>query len=207
LPPCPVEEEPEEIREVLERERERVEVALAAGGETDLGDLAPAVPTLRRWNALRKLVPLGDLLADELARKEYRKVVVFAAHRQLVEGLAERLAEFRPAVIHGGVPSGKRGEIVERFQADSTCRVFLGNLHAAGTGLTLCGRSGCHHVVLAEQDWTPAVNEQALARVVRIGQDRGVFVRVVELEDSLDQRISAVLVRKLREISGMWGGD
>lgn len=199
-------EEPPEIAEALAADRARVALALsrAGPGEVDLEGLAPAVPTLRRWNALRKIDPVARMLADELARGEYRKIVVFAAHRQMVDGLAHALHAYHPAVIHGGIPAEKRGAVVERFQSDPNCRVFIGNLVAAGVGITLCGRSGCHHVVLAEQDWTPAVNEQALARIIRIGQDRGVLVRVVELSDSLDQRISAILTRKLRDISTAW---
>jgi SWI/SNF-related matrix-associated actin-dependent regulator 1 of chromatin subfamily A len=201
LPPGRAEEEPEEIREALSRDRARVEAALEAGGEVDLEALAPSVPTLRRWNALRKIRPVGDLIEDELSRNEYQKVVVFGAHRGLIEGLEARFSRFKPAVIHGGIPSEARGGIVERFQKDPRSRVFVGNILAAGVGITL---TAAHHVVLAEQDWVPASNDQALSRVVRIGQTRGVLVRIVELADSLDQRISAVLLKKLRQISAVW---
>jgi SWI/SNF-related matrix-associated actin-dependent regulator 1 of chromatin subfamily A len=201
LPPGNPTDEPEEIREVLERERARVAEALEAGGEVDLDGLAPSVPTIRRWNALRKLKPVGDLLDDELARREYGKVVVFGCHRALVDGLASRLVRYNPAVICGSTPTAKRGEEVERFQRDPACRVFVGNILAAGIGITLVA---AHHVVLAEQDWVPANNDQALSRVVRIGQSRGVLVRIIELDDSLDQKISAILTRKLRQISEVW---
>ena len=201
LAPGRAEAEPEEIREILARERERVADALEAGGEVDLEALAPSVPTLRRWNALRKIRPVGDLIEDELSRNEYQKIVVFACHRGLVDGLAERLSSFHPAVIHGGIPSADRGGIVDRFQSDPTCRIFVGNIIAAGVGITL---TAAHHIILAEQDWVPANNDQALSRVVRIGQTRGVLVRIVELPDSLDQRISEILRRKLREISEVW---
>lgn len=90
---------------------------------------------------------------------------------------------------------------MDRFQSDPTCRIFVGNIIAAGVGITL---TAAHHIILAEQDWVPANNDQALSRVVRIGQTRGVLVRIVELPDSLDQRISEILRRKLREISEVW---
>src|SRR3979409_1368673 len=68
--------------------------------------------------------------------------------------------------FHGGVPSDKRPALVERFRDDPTCRVFL-STDAGSTGLNLQ-----HASTLVNMDlpWNPAVLEQRIARIHRMGQ-------------------------------------
>jgi len=75
--------------------------------------------------------------------------------------------------LHGGVPSTKRGELLDRFRDDPDCRVFLSTDDAGGVGLNLQKAS---LVINLDLPWNPAVLEQRIARVYRLGQDRPVQV-------------------------------
>ena len=74
--------------------------------------------------------------------------------------------------FHGGVPSEKRPALVERFRDDPACRVFL-STDAGGVGLNL---QHAATVVNMDLPWNPAVLEQRIGRVHRMGQARPVRV-------------------------------
>lgn len=96
-----------------------------------------------------------------------RKLVMFAVHRAIVHDLAEAFPG--SAVVTGSVKvkGGARQAEVDRFQLDPKCRLFLGNLRAAGEGITLTASST---VAFTELGWVPAEHDQARDRVLRIGQ-------------------------------------
>jgi len=95
--------------------------------------------------------------------------------------------------ISGDTPTEKRQDIVKSFQTDPAIRFFVGNIKAAGVGLTLTASS---HVVFAELDWTPSAVTQAEDRAHRIGQKENVLVQHIVLDGSLDARMAKILVAK-----------
>lgn len=163
-----------------------------------LAAIAPSVSTLRKYTGLQKLDPVAKLIASELTNKQYQKIVVFAIHRDVVEGLRQRLTAFRAVSLYGGTNPGKREHNIRKFSTDPKCRVFIGNIQSAGTGITL---TAAHQVLFIEQDWVPGNNAQAAMRCHRIGQEMPVTVRFVGLKDSLDSRISKILKRKTRDLT------
>ena len=116
------------------------------------------------------------------------KVVVFAHHRSVINMLASELPG--ALVITGSTPNRYRQEIVEEFQSDPNAKVFIGNIRAAGVGITL---TAAHHVVFVELDYTPGNMEQAEDRVVRIGQKNSVLIQWLVFDGSLDARIAKIL--------------
>ena len=86
-----------------------------------------------------------------------------------------------------------RGAVVEKFQAESGPPVMLISLHAGGAGLTL---HAADNVFLCDPWWNPAVEEQAAARVHRIGQERPVFVYRLVALGTLEERILALQEKK-----------
>lgn len=79
---------------------------------------------------------------------------------------------WRYAHLHGGVLSHKRGDLLQVVREDQACRVFL-STDAGGTGLNLQQAST---VINLDMPWNPAVLEQRISRVYRLGQERAVRV-------------------------------
>lgn len=122
------------------------------------------------------------------------KIVVFAHHKAVVAVLMRELAEFGPVQLTGETPMDVRQRNVDRFQTDPCCRVFVGNMQAAGVGITLTAAST---VAFAELDWTPANVLQSEDRCHRIGQHDSVNVYHLVFDGSLDQRMAELLVQKM----------
>lgn len=184
-------------------EKDAVELILQSAVTQDepavpLEKIAPHMASIRRLTALAKAKPIADQLSAELKDKAYDKVVVFAYHRAALETLKEELTAFNPAYVVGGMFAGDRQEEIDRFQTDPECRVFIGQITACSTAITL---TAANQVVFAEMDWVPAVNAQASKRCHRIGQSKPVVVRTFALANSVDEIVARTLGKKARMIS------
>lgn len=116
------------------------------------------------------------------------KVCVFCHTVYLAKYIEEELKDFGAVRITGETPAKKRDEIVERFQTDPECRVFVGNIQAAGVAITLTAAST---LLFAEASWVPGDNDQVIGRLRRHGQTEQVHVKFVVLRGSLDEKILA----------------
>ena len=160
--------------------------------DADLAEAAVHVAKLRRLTGLAKVASVVELLQDELAGG-LNKIVVFAHHREVIQKLADGLSSFGVVVLQGSTPPTQRQAAIDGFQNDPAIRVFVGQLTAAGTAITLTAAS---NVLFAESSWTPSDNAQAAMRVHRIGQRSGVLVRFATLSGSLDEAITETVRRK-----------
>jgi len=135
-----------------------------------------------------------DSLIDELCLQGGLKVVVFSQWAVMTAMVEQRLkaAGVGSVRLHGGVPSDKRGALIDRFRDDPATQVFL-STDAGGTGLNLQNAS-----VLINLDipWNPAVLDQRIARVHRLGQSRKVQVVLLVAEDSYEQRVLELVGNK-----------
>jgi SWI/SNF-related matrix-associated actin-dependent regulator 1 of chromatin subfamily A len=120
------------------------------------------------------------------------KVVVFAHHKDVVNGLMDEFGD-RAVKLTGETPMAQRQEAVDRFQSDPTIQVFVGNIQAAGVGITLTAAS---HVVFAELDWVPGNITQAEDRCHRIGQTNSVLVQHLVFDESIDANMAHALTIK-----------
>jgi SWI/SNF-related matrix-associated actin-dependent regulator 1 of chromatin subfamily A len=98
---------------------------------------------------------------------------VFAYHHDVIMALVGALADRGVAWFTGGSSLKDRDRAANRFQHDSDCRFFIGNIEAAGQGISL---TAARHVVFAEPDWRGTYLEQAEDRAHRIGQAHPVLV-------------------------------
>ena len=146
---------------------------------------------LRHDLGVAKVEKALDHIKDMLDSVE--KVIVFAHHHDVIDGLQAGLAEYGIVTVTGQTPGADRQAAVDRFQADPTCRVFLGNIKAAGVGLTLTAAST---VVFVESDWTPGWMQQAEDRAHRIGQTESVLVQYLVFDGSMDAVLAQTLVSK-----------
>lgn len=166
--------------------------------------IAPSVSTLRRLHGMQKVHGCADLIGGELQSQQYKKIVVFCVHKEVAKQLSQKLSAFFPVVVNGDTPAAKRQEHIDRFQEDPRCQVFIANIHAAGTAITL---TASDQVFFVEQDWVPANNAQAAKRCHRIGQKNPVTVRCASISGSIDEKITAVLRRKTSDITRIFGSS
>lgn len=169
-----------------------------------LKGVAKSVSTLRRYIGIQKVEKIAELVSEELRSKQYSKIVIFAIHQAVIEGLRVRLQEFHPITLYGGSPFDKAHRNIDKFQRDPKFQVFIANITACGVAINL---TGSHNVLMAEQEWTPAANAQAIARCHRYGQKKPVNVRFVGLANSLDERVAELLAKKTKELTEIFETD
>ncbi len=181
-----------------------LEYAVAVSGleEPAVAIMFEELAQVRRELGLAKLSAVVPWVKEFL--EGGNKLILFAYHSDVVKALAEQLADYNPAVIWGGVPPAKRQAQVDKFQENDTCRLFIGNIHAAGVGLTLTKAAD---VAFAEADWVPAMIEQCEDRACRIGQLAArIMVYFLVANGSLDARIAQASLEKEDNIKATIGG-
>ena len=133
-------------------------------------------------------------LFDDLFAEPDAKAVVFSQWTRTHDIVIRRLEARGLGYVsfHGGVPSEKRPALVERFRDDPDCRVFL-STDAGSTGLNLQ-----HASTLVNMDlpWNPAVLEQRIARIHRMGQTRPVQVINFVSKGTIEEGMLSVLAFK-----------
>ena len=144
-------------------------------------------------NRSGKLARLAEMLEEVLAVGD--RALVFTQFAVMGGMLQRHLQErFGQEVLflHGGVPKGRRDEMVERFQAGGP-QIFVLSLKAGGTGLNL---TAANHVFHFDRWWNPAVESQATDRAFRIGQRRNVQVHKLVCVGTLEERIDQMIEDK-----------
>jgi superfamily II DNA or RNA helicase len=141
---------------------------------------------------------------EELFENGESKAVIFSQwlrmHEVLMPALRGRGWEF--VLFHGGVPGPKRKDLVDRFRDDSRCRLFL-STDAGGVGLNLQFASV---VVNMDLPWNPAVLEQRIGRVHRLGQKRPVQVVNFVAKGTIEEGMLSVLQFKKSLFAGVLDG-
>ncbi len=146
-------------------------------------------------------------LLEELFERPEAKAVIFSSWIGTHELIIRRLKRRRwgHVLFHGGVPSAQRGALVDRFREDPGCRVFL-STDAGGVGLNL--QHAASTIINMDLPWNPAVLEQRIGRVHRLGQAHGVNVVNFVAEGTIEQRMLSLLAFKKSLFAGVLdGGD
>lgn len=161
-----------------------IKLAQATTGiATMMGD-----PALQRGSA--KLDALRELLEE----REGSPVVVFAHFRATALAcvrIGEELGR-RVGLIMGGIDQDRRDAAVRDFQSGDL-DLLVATIGSGSEGITL---HKADTAIFVERSWVPSRNEQCRRRLHRIGQTRPVSVIHLVTEDSLDQRITALLRAK-----------
>jgi SWI/SNF-related matrix-associated actin-dependent regulator 1 of chromatin subfamily A len=147
--------------------------------------------TVRKETALAKLPLVLQHVRDAL--ESVPKLIVMAHHKAVVSELLAGLKDFQSVALVGDTAQEQRQAVVDGFQNDPACRVFIGSIEAAGVGITLTAAA---LVCFAEITWTPAKLSQAEDRAHRLGQASNVLVQHLVLEGSLDSTMVKRLIAK-----------
>jgi SWI/SNF-related matrix-associated actin-dependent regulator 1 of chromatin subfamily A len=187
-----------EIKKLVAKEFNWVkEDAEKINGVSSGNDISILRHELARSKVKAAVAHIEDLL------QENEKIVVFCYHRDVIRELFD-LLPFPSLCITGDTPLATRQEFVSKFQNDSNYRVFIGQIQAAGDGITLTAAST---VVFVESSWVPGEIDQATDRLHRIGQKSAVLVQFLVIEDSLEQHMLRTVIDKKQTIKEIVDGD
>lgn len=128
------------------------------------------------------------------------KVLIFS---QFVKHLSIFKNHFEKELIPFAYLDGStknRGEIVAEFQENKDLKVFLISIKAGGVGLNL---TQADYVFILDPWWNPAVEQQAIDRSHRIGQEKKVFIYKFIAKDTVEEKILALQNRKKRLASSL----
>jgi superfamily II DNA or RNA helicase len=140
-----------------------------------------------------KLTVLAERLEEVLAGGH--KVVIFSQFVSLLRRTRALLETRFPGLALWELTGQTfdREKPVEGFQNATGAGVILVSLRAGGTGITL---HAADYVFLLDPWWNPAVEEQAIDRVHRLGQDRTVFVYRMIAVGTIEERIQRLKAEK-----------
>ena len=166
-------------------------------------EAAARAEALVRLNLLRKAAgeckvkALVDHVTDLLDTPG--GVFIVAEHTAVIDDLGMALMKHGVVAVRGGMSDAAKADAVDRFNSGAA-RVMIGQITAAGVGLTLHGNGNNHRVVVAQLPWTPAELRQAEDRLHRIGQTHDVTVEVtlchIDGKWSIDERLWGLLEQK-----------
>ncbi|MFW6046505.1 MAG: DEAD/DEAH box helicase [Candidatus Woesearchaeota archaeon] len=130
------------------------------------------------------------------------KLVVFCVHRATINELMEKFGGI--AVKVDGSVSGKtRQDAVDQFQNNPKVKLFVGNIRAAGEGITLTAASKVLHLELG---WTPAEHDQAGDRVHRITQKNAVNEYYCLARGTIEEKIADLIDQKRKSVDMVTDG-
>lgn len=167
------------------------------------------VQLLQGLTALRQLANHPVMIDEEYASDsgKFENVmhtldnVLKGGHKVLIfSQFVKHLSIFKASFEQQGIPfayldggTKNRGEIVAEFQKNDDLKVFLISIKAGGVGLNL---TQADYVFILDPWWNPAVEQQAIDRTHRIGQDKKVFIYKFISKDTVEEKILALQRRK-----------
>jgi SNF2 family DNA or RNA helicase len=163
----------------------------------------PALAGLRTATGA-KLEALFDLLEPLI--EEGNKILVFSQFVQMLNLIEqqEQIKEMDCPIFKLTGETENRGDLIEKFQQEKGAAIFLISLKAGGTGLNLAAAS---YVILFDPWWNPAVENQAIDRVHRIGQTRTVFAYRLLIRDSIEDKIRRLQIHKSNLANAVLGEE
>jgi superfamily II DNA or RNA helicase len=157
----------------------------------------------------------ADLLVEELEEilESRRKALIFSQFVDERFGL-KRLAKFiaecktkkqsQVLQLHGEISPRQREGIVDQFQNNPNHQIMLVNYSVGGVGLNL---QAANYVFLFDRWWNPAVEDQAIKRCHRLGQEHKVIAKRFYCSGTIEERILTVLDKKRRIFSDVIDED
>ena len=184
-------------RELEAQARHQVSGLLHSG---DRMSILAALTALRRASLDLRLVggragvtsAKTNALVEQLQAIPGHKALVFSQFTSYLKLIKEALEEagIKTAYLDGS--TRQRGQVVKEF-SEGDAQAFLISLRAGGTGLTL---TAADYVFVMDPWWNPAVEEQAIDRAHRIGQDRPVNVYRLVAKGTIEEKVSQLQQRK-----------
>ena len=140
-------------------------------------------------------------LVKELIENKDNKIVIFSQWKRMFELLVEGLdrLNLKYVYLNGDISAQQRNDIIEKFRTDKEVRVFL-STDAGGVGVNL---QSANILINVDLPWNPAVLEQRIARIYRLGQKKKIAVFNFIAKYSIEHRIMHLLDFKKSVFEGV----
>ncbi|MEA3503621.1 MAG: SNF2-related protein [Bacteroidota bacterium] len=142
-----------------------------------------------------KSAKINELLRFITEKTANHKILIFSQFVGMLKLIKTELEKhyIDHEYLDGKCSKKQRQESVENFQSNTSLRVFLISLKAGGTGLNL---TAADYVFIVDPWWNPAVEEQAIDRCYRIGQDKKVFAYRMITKNTVEEKILKLQEKK-----------
>ncbi len=158
-----------------------------------------------------KLTQVRQVIADEKTQQtielaeniieQGKKVIIFCNFTNSLDKIVQHFG--KTAVrLDGSMSKPDRQNSVDRFQTDDKVNVFVGNIKAAGVGITLTAGEA---VIMNDLSFLPSDHSQAEDRAYRYGQKNNVLVYYPIFENTIEGIIYDILNKKKQVIATVMG--
>jgi SNF2 family DNA or RNA helicase len=153
----------------------------------------------KKWkHSNTKLDKVLEKTLERLETDPTARIIIFTSFKYEIEYLSDKLAGTETAVkfsaLHGGVSKEDRASRI----ADTEIQVLMVQIVCGGTGLNL---QAYNVIYFTSPPWNPSLEDQAIARCHRIGQDKQVDIYKMYMKSSIEEHIGAVQEVKRRIIA------
>lgn len=161
--------------------------------------------TLNRLMKLRQLIAIEKVehtceLIDKVL-EQGKKVIVFTNFTTSLDMIHEKYKK-NSVTLDGRMSKDRRQESVDKFQNNDKTRIFIGNIKAAGVGITL---TAADTVIMNDLSFVPADHSQAEDRAYRYGQKNSVLVYYPVFENTIEMTVYNILQKKKDVIDQVMG--
>ncbi len=132
-----------------------------------------------------------------------KKVIIFCNFTESLNSIVSHFGK-SAVKVDGSMSKGERQNSVDRFQEDEKVKVFVGNIKAAGVGITLTAGEA---VIMNDLSFLPSDHSQAEDRAYRIGQKNNVLVYYPLFENTIEGLIYDILIAKKHVIATVMGDN
>ncbi|KAH1609483.1 hypothetical protein KXX44_004816 [Aspergillus fumigatus] len=159
----------------------------------------------RKWVNSSKIEKAAEIIKAIRDQGTGDKVIVFSHFTALLDLIEVPIARsgWKYRRYDGRMTPAERGSAISSFASQPDCLVLLVSLKAGNAGLNLTCAS---NVIIMEPSWNPYIEEQAIGRVHRIGQERHVRVYRLLVADTIEIRILELQEKKRKLIRGFSNG-
>ena len=142
-----------------------------------------------------KVEALLNILLSTQKSKPGTKTIIFSQWTSFLDIVQAKLKAQKLVVarIDGTMRATARDDAMTALQDDPECTIMLASLAVCSVGLNLVA---ANQVILADSWWAPAIEDQAIDRVHRLGQTKEVTVWRLVMEGSIEQRVLDIQAEK-----------
>ncbi|MEP7144220.1 MAG: DEAD/DEAH box helicase [Ferruginibacter sp.] len=171
-----------------------------------LNELRQIASTPESYSSGKISSPKIEILMEQLmdALGNNHKVLIFVNFLNALELIGDKLEEQGIEYASMSGSTKNRQQLVERFQNDTDCKVFLLTLKTGGTGLNL---TAADMVFIFDPWWNKAAESQAIDRSHRIGQDKTVLSYKLITQGSIEEKILQLQEKKAEIFNSIISAD